>query len=232
VRAAISGTLAALALAGCVVVDDQTVLRPEHVAIANPEPAPRDFRQVNARHRVVLAIFDTGVDYNHPELLPNMRFELDGQGKPVSMGIDFLGLDKWSSYRVVATRMYPYADRSEEIRNTIRKSYASIELHDRKMRDLYGEQQCAAAEMLRLEPALGKYVQPYRDTKAESVQLLHGTHVAGLMTYDRPDFGLIAYRFLPYHTTWTDKEEEARGQASAATSRKPARTPSARARAW
>jgi subtilisin family serine protease len=33
----------------------------------------------------------------------------------------------------------------------------------------------------------------------------HGTHVAGLMVYDRPDFGIIPYRILPYYENRQDK---------------------------
>ncbi|MBI4042567.1 MAG: S8 family serine peptidase [Deltaproteobacteria bacterium] len=74
----------------------------------------------------------------------------------------------------------------------------------------YGDDICVAEQVLKVDPRLAKFLHPYRQTRAEDY---HGTHVAGLMTYDRDDIGLISYRLLPYYKTKEDVKKEETGEA-------------------
>jgi subtilisin family serine protease len=211
-----SGSRLALVLAisvlfGCK-ISEQTRIRPDHFTIGNPEPKKRDFAAINRKHKIIIAVFDTGIDYNHPELIQNTHFELNSSGKPISYGKDYLALDGWSSYRMVDTDDYLFADLSEGQKKEALKKSHTAENYDRETRERIGQKQCVIREMLKMAPRLKKYVEPYRALEQED-QLLHATHVAGLMTYGRPDFGLISYRLLPYFESLKDQENSALGIA-------------------
>jgi len=103
--------LSSLLLTGCWDLEkhsDQTIIKEEHKSIGNPEPSPRHFRANNMQHKIILGVFDSGVDYNHPELKRNIHFDLDRDGQPIGAGRDFLALDNWASNRLVNTRLYKF----------------------------------------------------------------------------------------------------------------------------
>lgn len=58
-------------------IDDQSHVPKEISALVNPVPMPRDFLKNNKRHKVLIAVIDTGVDYIHPAHLDNFHFYLD-----------------------------------------------------------------------------------------------------------------------------------------------------------
>lgn len=180
---------AAIVAIGCgMLVDDQRIATPAERAVVNPPPSPRDFRLLNSRHAVLLAVIDTGVDYNHPLLINNMHFTLDFGCKPVRIGRDYTGDDGWPA---------PYLARTA--------------VHDRRLseeqREYARRKQEKAIALVRRFPDLQRFFNPLRDVvQEETASVLHGTHVAGLMVYDRPDLGLLPYRVLPYNRT-DDPEE-------------------------
>jgi subtilisin family serine protease len=190
----------------------QTIVRPEHLSIANPPAKPQDYAAINAQHRVLLAVFDSGVDANHPELAQNIHFTLDSSGVPVSLGKDYLGLDGWASYRLVNTTAYPFEFLSPELKEEALRSSFTQERYNRLTRERTGQALCAAETLLSVDPRLQQFIEPYRMVEAETSRF-HGTHVAGLMTYDRPDFGLISYRVLPYAESQQDRADLMAGRA-------------------
>jgi hypothetical protein len=147
--------------------NDQTVVKPEHEFLANPPPADRDFVGNNQRHKVLLGVFDSGIDYNHPELLNNVHFELDGQGKPVSAGKDYLGMDNWAAWNRVATSYYEFKylnkeDQEDQLRSTTEEKY------NKDLKRQIGERLCLVNGLIKMEPRLAKFVHPYRATDDES----------------------------------------------------------------
>jgi subtilisin family serine protease len=181
-------SLGALVVTACNDIDDQTLIRPSDLAIANPAPSTRDFARNNRAHKVLMGVIDTGVDYNHPALAGNMHFTLDQNGKPIGYGHDFVANDDWASPYVVRTST-DYEIPADD------GYYESSDL-----KALYSTRWVAQAFGLiqTQHPEIRQFIEPRRNVYQEqSTGAYHGTHVAGLMTYDRPDFGLIAYRVLP-----------------------------------
>lgn len=205
-------------LAGCV-PDDQTSIKPEHLSVADPAPVARDgrretFRENNARHKIVVAVFDTGIDYNHPYLRDHVHFELDASGTPIGAGLDFLtNEDHWASPRLIETSAYEFAFLSEKQKKTAIDNYKTKEVYDNHVRREKMGRVCSVSEMLKLDARLERFIHPYRSVKMEKSRTRHGTHVAGLMTYDNPAIGIIPYRVIPYHETMEDEANFAMGKA-------------------
>jgi subtilisin family serine protease len=173
-------TILLAALCGCEITDNQKIIDPAATALANPKPLDANFSENNKAHRILMAIVDSGVDYNHPELLKHMHFDLDTNGAPVGAGWDFTGNDAWPSPYLVRTGYYdPVADTSRvEASKKAKKNYETA---------------------LRMAPEWTQtFLEPLRSLDQEvDSGAYHGTHVAGLMTYDRSELGLLAYRVLP-----------------------------------
>ncbi len=170
---------ASFVLSACEIVDDQSALTSEHATLVNPAPKARDFKTVNAAHKVLLGVIDSGVDYNHPLLTDNMHYELDETGKPVGVGRDYPGKDNWPS---------PYIARSSLYDTDEKTKAKAIKIRD----GLEG--------LLKERPEFAAFINPERNVGQEVESgSYHGTHVAGLMVYDRPDFGLKGYRVLPHN---------------------------------
>ncbi|WP_437893135.1 S8 family serine peptidase [Sorangium sp. So ce124] len=192
------GVLAAmnalLLASGCVTgIDDQRIATPEDRAVVDPTPTPRDFRGQNARHKVLVAVLDAGVDYNHPLLLQNMHFALDAGGMPVALGRDLIGDDVWPAPYVARTSRYD--ERLDE-----RTRAASIAAWK------------TATRLVDAFPEMARFYHPSRNVEQElNRNVKHGTHVAGLMVYDRPDIGLLAYRVMPSNRV--PKDEKPPGDA-------------------
>ncbi|WP_441293007.1 S8 family serine peptidase [Sorangium sp. KYC3313] len=180
-KVGVLAALNALLLAsGCEAgVDDQRIATPEDRAVVDPTPAPRDFSGQNARHRVLVAVLDTGVDYNHPLLLQNIHFSLDAAGTPEGLGRDLIGDDAWPTPYLARTSRYD--ERLDE-----RSRAASMAAWK------------TASRLIDAFPEMARFYHPSRNVEQElSHKVNHGTHVAGLMVYDRPDIGLLAYRVMP-----------------------------------
>lgn len=170
-------------------VDDQRIASEEDRAAVNPTPAPRDFRGQNDRHRVLVAAIDTGVDYDHPLLSQNVHFSLDEDGEPVGLGRDFIGDDPWPAPYLARTSRY------DERLDPAARAASVIAWEN-------------ARRLVRAHPDVARFFEPARNLGAEKASRVeHGTHVAGLMVYDRPDIGLLAYRVLP-HNRHVGKDQE------------------------
>jgi subtilisin family serine protease len=196
------------ALTGCFGTPDQTIVKPEHKELANPTPTARAFQKINQNHKVLMAVFDSGIDYNHPELKNNIHFELNSNGEPISAGYDYLGKDEWPSYRIVNTEIYDYAEQSSDKKKEIDERSQESDFNKTVRADTQAKQ-CKIDAVTSVSAKLKDYVHAYRAQSYEAAgEYIHGTHVAGLMTYNRPDFGLIAYRVLPYHVTKAEGREE------------------------
>jgi len=168
-----------LCFGGCNVVDNQTTMNAEDRAVVDPAPVKRPFVDNNKNHKVLLGVIDGGVDYNHPMLANNMHFILDNAGTPTECGYDYVGADKWASPYLARTALYDSNVAADA-------KLKAVEARD-KVKDV-----------LALEPELSRFLNLSRHvTQENSGAAYHGTHVAGLMVYDRPDFGLLAYRVLP-----------------------------------
>jgi subtilisin family serine protease len=171
-----------LCLTGCHVVDDQTIIKTEDRSIGNPAPKPRDFAQNNLNHKVLLAVIDTGVDYNHPLLKNNMHFTLDQTGTPIGFGFDYVANDQWASPYIVRTSTDYKPQGPDQVKKVFVARYIAA----------------AFEQMALYQPKLADFVESRRNVTQEiDGETFHGTHVAGLMTYDKPSFGLLAYRVLP-----------------------------------
>ncbi|MGE3608550.1 MAG: S8 family serine peptidase [Bacteriovoracaceae bacterium] len=175
-------------LAGCEVGDNQLIVPTERQEIANPKPIARDFIKINKRHKILMAVIDFGVDYNHPLLQDNLHFTLDQNGKPVGLGYDFVGNDKWPSPYIAMT-----ADIDSQSSPSAKNAAKQLIKHVNAALDIY--------------PNLAGVISPYRriDQEADSGSQ-HGTHVAGLMTYDAPELGLLSYRVLPVNQVYKNGE--------------------------
>lgn len=179
----------AIAIYGCD-VDKQIGLTADEARVANPVPSDGiNYQEINAAHKVLIAIVDSGIDTNHSKLRANLHFTLDETGKAVGFGYDSIGEDSFSSYRLARTAYRDSAVKPEQ-------QTASAAIITR------------VQDLLRSAPSLAKYFDPYRDSATEMEKgTYHGTHVAGLASYDRPDIGLIGYRVLPHERGFTGRED-------------------------
>ncbi len=205
-------------LAGCV-PDEQTQIKPEHLSIANPTPVSSSgevaqFAVNNERHKILLAVFDTGVDYNHPYLKDHMHFKLDDKtGKPSGAGMDFLALDEWASPRIISTSSYEFNFLTDRQKKRALDQYKSEVAYNNMIRRERMGKNCAIEALTELDPRLKPFMEPYRDLSFEDSETKHGTHVAGLMSYDNPQIGLIPYKVLPYYQTEKDEADFSVGKA-------------------
>lgn len=171
-------------------VDDQTIAQGAAWKAVNPAPTKRSFLENNLRHKVIVAAIDTGTDYNHPQLVNNLHFDLDEQNRPIGLGYDFIGQDRWPSPYVARTLDFnPDADTQDvtPIRNAREN----------------------AAWLIKSYPQLSAFLDPLRNVEQEMDSgAYHGTHVSGLMVYDESSIGLISYRVLPINIKYKNGRED------------------------
>ncbi len=170
-----------LSLSGCSFVDDQSLATLEMKAYANPSPVGGS--EGNPRHQVVVAVLDTGVDYNHPLLQSKIHWDLDPAGRISGTGWDYLGKDSWPSPYIVRTAY----------------RYPKLDAHDRRLaHERETEWMTGAARLLEFAPDLAPFVEPFEDfEKEDEAGIYHGTHVAGLAAYDDERIGILPFRILP-----------------------------------
>jgi hypothetical protein len=151
---------------------DNQINLPAHIeAIVNPKPVERDFILNNSAHKILIAVIDTGIDYNHPALINSIHFCLDIHHQPIRLGWDFIGQDRWPC---------PYIGR--------RTTVSNFEL------DLIDKLICE-------EAALEIYLDKRRNVVQECLaSAWHGTSMAGLIVQDCRHIGLLAYRVVPPNT--------------------------------
>lgn len=178
---------AALLVASCNSMDDQTIVKKERNYLANPSPVKRDFARINAQHKVLVGIIDTGVDYNHPLLMENIHFKLNTLFSwPTSHGYDVSAQDEWASPNIVRTSDYNPEMKKEDRAKSIEDAQFIFQL-------------------VRAHPEFSSFLHPYRHVAQEiQASAYHGTHVAGLASYDNPQIGILGYRVLPFSTKYKD----------------------------
>lgn len=177
-----------VSVTACEIVDNQKIITSDTIHLANPEPADRDFVAQNRAHKILVAVIDSGVDYNHSKLTSHIHFTLNDQGKPIGAGYDFVGGDNWPSPYIVRTGHY------DKNANEDRKKDALLAIANLEKASSY------------LTRWSKTYLHPSRAIEQEmSAGTYHGTHVAGLSVYDRPEIGLLPYRVLPRNITGPGK---------------------------
>ncbi len=80
---------------------------------ANPKPNvnPANLSALNTlRGQVSVAVIDNGVDYLHPELINQIRFDVN-QGRIVGAGYDVMGDDRWAHPNLVNPALYAFGAR-------------------------------------------------------------------------------------------------------------------------
>ena len=158
----------ALGCSGIVPCDNQRDL-PAHIeAAVNPIPIRRHFIQNNSHHKILVAVIDTGIDYNHPKLVNNIHFCLDRNHRPVRLGWDFIGQDGWPSPYI--GRRNPVSDFERDVIDKLIHEEAALEIYLDKRRNVV--QECLASAW-------------------------HGTSLAGLIVQDCRYIGLLGYRVIP-----------------------------------
>ncbi|MGD2022425.1 MAG: S8 family serine peptidase [Desulfobacterales bacterium] len=156
---------------GILPCDNQINLPSNIETIVNPKPIQRNFIQNNNTHKILVAVIDTGIDYNHPALMNSIHFCLDINHQPIGLGWDFIGQDRWPC---------PYIGR----RTTLSKY--ELDLIDNLINE--------AAE-------LKTYLDKRRNVVQECLaSVWHGTSMAGLIVHDCRYIGLLAYRVVPPNT--------------------------------
>lgn len=173
-----------VSVTACEIVDNQKIVSLDAFQIANPPPSNRDFLAQNNSHKILVAVIDSGVDYNHSKLTNHIHFTLDEKGQAVGAGYDFVGDDNWPSPYIIRTSHYdPKA-------NDDRKADALLAIANFEK---------AAGYLTKWSQS---YLNPIRAIDQEmTAGAYHGTHVAGLSVYDKPEIGILPYRVLPRNVT-------------------------------
>jgi hypothetical protein len=179
-------------------------------AIANPPCAPRDFAGNRARHRLIVGMIGGGIDYNQPFLADQLAFDLDAEGRPLGLGIDFIGDDRWPSQRVLSTARYLFAERPASIQREILETN-SIEKFDEAVRSEYAGWDCVAKQVISDVPEAGEYHPLYRHLGYENQQA-DLTETAGMLAAGKPEIGIIPYRVFPYARTREEMRLQTIGQ--------------------
>tara|TARA_Y100001935_G_C17298822_1_gene507856 strand:- start:356 stop:1783 length:1428 start_codon:yes stop_codon:yes gene_type:complete len=177
------------AFIGCEEVDDQAYTPDNALESVNPTPKSRGFVENNNRHEILMAVIDSGTDYNHPLIAGNFHFDLE-DGKPVGIGYDYTGEDRWPApYVALTSHLNPHMDQKGKEKGLL------IQRRTGNLRDRF--------------PLLSKFLDPLRNILQERESgAYHGTHVGGLMVYDEPRLGLIPYRVLPVNKIMKDGNED------------------------
>ncbi len=181
---AVTATLLIIFFTSCIRVDDQRLANDEMQKVINPLPAYFS-KKINQGHQILIGIVDSGIDYNHPLLVNNIHYKLDESGLPVGLGHDFVGMDNWPApYLAMTAGLYERA--------------SQLTVVDQK------NMQKGIAQILTARPDFSKFLNLKRDHEKEGeVAIDHGTHVAGLASYDNDQIGILPYRVFPHQYWWT-----------------------------
>lgn len=169
---------AMMLIAGCRSTHNQTIIPAEWQSYFNAQPTQKNIAKTNAQHKVLVAVIDSGVDYNHPLLQTHLHYDLDASGKAIGTGFDFVGNDAWPLPYLARTR-HLYSKNEGDLKD-YQKTSANIK------------------RLISLHHELGQWLNPHRLHEEETDQgIYHGTHVAGLSSYDDARIGILPYRVLP-----------------------------------
>lgn len=188
-------------VSSCTKVYDQKLAKsvPALNEAVNEKPTKRNFLENNAKHKLLLAVVDSGVDYNHPLLANHIHFELNADGEPIGAGFDFVGDDAWASPYIANTLP---ADtelaakyKLDQDKRGIDKAFTS------EAKKLISEKMDAAERLIEAaqkSALLAKHLNSSRAYMDEIDNTAgHGTHVAGLASYDDEAIGILPVRVLP-----------------------------------
>lgn len=90
------------------IFSDKTQLPAELAAIANPPLKQSQVQTVmkkDLKGRVSVAVIDTGVDYQHPQMYQQIKYTQQN-GKIVGAGIDLMGVDTWGHPNLINPLLY------------------------------------------------------------------------------------------------------------------------------
>lgn len=165
-------------LGGCRPTHNQSVIPAEWSSFFNSAPVNNNYLKTNDKHKVLVAVIDSGVDYNHPLLKNSIHYSIDTKGIANGAGWDFIGNDSWP---------LPYLARTRHLYQ-----------HDRRTLNEENLVATNIKNLLATSPELARWIHANRNLEDEAVQgIYHGTHVAGLASYDEPRIGIVPYRILP-----------------------------------
>jgi subtilisin family serine protease len=172
-------------------IDDQRLAKnaPEIYNTANPK-ASEDSGLTTNDFKVLVGVIDDGIDYNHPYLSKHILWSKNSDGEIIGTGFDFVGDDQWPApYLVTTAQLYDRASKS-------RKDTVDKLIRAQKIFQPTGDQ-------------FTRFTNPFRAIGQEQDRGIgHGTHVAGLITYDAPEIGLIPMRILPFNNPWAESRPD------------------------
>lgn len=168
----------------CNTVEDQRNLPTTHSAAVDPAPAIP--KHQNVKHQVLIAVVDTGTDYNHPDLSSSIHYSVAPDGVTITgAGYDFIGSDPWPA---------PYLARTFALD-------PSASVDDKNLDASWTD---AIQWLIGERPAYARFLNSYRLHAAENAFMIyHGTHVAGLAAYGDDRIGILPYRVLPVNRETT-----------------------------
>ena len=176
-------------LVSCVLVDDQRIATVAMKSVVNPKPLNAT-KENNDKHKILIGVIDSGVDYNHPALQKNIHYVFEN-GVAVRTGYDFIGMDNWPAPYLAATA----SEAKDGDVAALQTAEAQLKLGVEKVLEKY--------------PQYSKFINNMRQHKDEAgAGIDHGTHVSGLSSYDNEAIGLLPYRILPHQWNWDKSRVE------------------------
>lgn len=170
----------AFCLSSCLYVDNQKIIPYDRSHAGNPKVLinSQTAKTNQEKHKILISIIDTGVDYNHPLLQNHIHFSFAKNQKITGAGYDFLANDAWPAPYIVRTD-----DNNSEITPNARSASKNIK---------------QLLEKLQIqEPRLQRFLNPLRKVVNESAYpLYHGTHVAALAAANDTRIGILPFRAL------------------------------------
>lgn len=132
----------------------------------------------NKDHQILVAIIDTGVDYNHPKLKDQIHYTIT-DNRITGVGYDYLANDNWASPYLAQTAHLYATENNFEKETNINKNVSAFLLKN---------------------PSYARFLKDRAISEEKDAGIYHGTHVAGLASYDNPKIGILPYRVLPYNS--------------------------------
>lgn len=173
----------------CEIVEDQTNLSPAQQGLVNPSLSVADPIETNEKHQVLVAVIDSGVDYNHPWLIENIHYHLDEEGNPTGAGYDYLGEDTWPA---------PYLARTADKMENKQERLAQASTKNRQLLQNLVDENLGFLDFLNPDRQVEQELRSYS---------YHGTHVAGIIGKDDSRIGILPYRVMPISLLPGNKEE-------------------------
>ncbi len=157
---------------------NQTVIPKDWKSFFSAKPIVQNVVASNSMHKILIGIIDSGVDYNHPFLQNKIHYSLDKKNNIIGAGLDLIKNDNWP---------LPYLAETKFLYDTRRDQ---LDLHEARKIQLH--------YLLSLAPGLSSFIQDFRNYTQEADEgIEHGTHVAGLASYDDSRIGIVPYRIMP-----------------------------------